>query len=105
MLLAVGVALQSLGDVMLTFLTSSDGIEPFPSAADVPYLAGYVLIAIGLVELVRAGNREHDRTAWVDALIVARRRASSFRLVAGSSGRRSARPAPGNIRACCAVLS
>ena len=71
MLLAVGVALQSLGDVMLTFLTSSDGIEPFPSAADVPYLAGYVLIAFGLVELVRAGNREHDRTAWVDALIVA----------------------------------
>jgi len=71
MLLAVGVALQSLGDVMLSFLTSSDGIEPFPSAADVPYLAGYVLIAIGLVELVRAGNREHDRTAWVDALIVA----------------------------------
>jgi len=40
MLLAVGVALQSLGDVMLSFLTSSDGIEPFPSAADVPYLAG-----------------------------------------------------------------
>ena len=60
---------------------------------------------VGLEALVRwahptRGLLPRDRSsAWP------RRRASSFRLVAGSSGRRSARPAPGNIRACCAVLS
>ena len=71
MLLAAGVALQSLGDVMLAFLAGPDHIEPFPSVADVPYLAGYVLIAFGLIALVRAGSREHDRAAWIDGLIVA----------------------------------
>ena len=70
-LLAVGVALQSIGDVMTSFLTSPDGNMPFPSAADAPYLIGYVVIAIGLIDLARGGNREHDRVAWIDALIVA----------------------------------
>ncbi len=69
--LAAGVGLQSVGDVTMSLLTSPDGTTPFPSAADAPYLFGYVLIAIGLVGLVRAGNREHDRVAWIDALIVA----------------------------------
>jgi len=71
MMLAAGVALQSLGDVLLTLLTGSDGVEPFPSVADAAYLAGYVIVALGLVELARGGNRERDLVAWVDALIVA----------------------------------
>ena len=69
--LAAGVGLQSAGDVTMSLLTGPDGTTPFPSAADAAYLIGYVLIAIGLVGLVRAGNREHDRVAWIDALIVA----------------------------------
>lgn len=70
-LLAAGVALGSTGDILVSFLTQPDGTAPFPSVADAPYLLGYVLIAIGLVGLVRDGSPEHDRAAWIDALIVA----------------------------------
>jgi len=71
MMLAAGVALQSLGDVMLTLLTGPDAVEPFPSLADAAYLAGCAVVAVGIVELARGGDREHDRVSWVDALIVA----------------------------------
>ena len=70
-LLAVGVALGSTGDILISFLTRPDGTAPFPSVADAAYILGYVLIAIGLVGLVRDRSREHDRAAWIDALIVA----------------------------------
>ncbi len=69
--LALGVALQSVGDVTLSLLTHPGGTSPFPSAADAAYLAGYILIAMGLVGLVRSPHREHDRAAWIDALVVA----------------------------------
>ncbi len=71
MMLAAGVALQSVGDVIVTLLTGSDGVEPFPSVADVAYLAGYAIVVVGILELAWGGNREHDRVAWVDALVVA----------------------------------
>lgn len=71
MMLAAGVALQSLGDVIVTLLTGSDGVAPVPSVADVAYLAGIAVVAVGILELARGGNREHDRVAWVDALVVA----------------------------------
>jgi diguanylate cyclase (GGDEF)-like protein len=70
-LLAVGVALGSTGDILVSFLTRPDGTAPFPSVADAAYLLGYVVIAIGLVGLVRDGSRDHERVAWIDALIVA----------------------------------
>ena len=70
-LLAVGVALGSTGDILVSFLTRPDGTAPFPSVADAAYLLGYVVIAIGLVGLVRYGSRDHERVAWIDALIVA----------------------------------
>ena len=69
--LALGVGLQSVGDVTLSLLTHPGGTSPFPSAADAAYLAGYILIAMGLVGLVRSPHREHDRAAWIDALVVA----------------------------------
>ena len=70
-LLAVGVALGSTGDILVSFLTRPDGTAPFPSVADAAYLLGYVVIAIGLVWLVRDGSRDRERVAWIDALIVA----------------------------------
>ena len=70
-MLAAGVALQVVGDVVATLLTGPDGVEPFPSLADAAYLAGTAAVAFGIVEFARGGNREHDRVAWVDALVVA----------------------------------
>jgi hypothetical protein len=69
--LALGVALQALGDLTLSLLGAGSGNEPFPSVADAMYLAGYVALAIGLVQLAGRDRRPDDRAAWVDALIVA----------------------------------
>jgi len=68
--LALGVALEAAGDLTLSFLAAT-GSEPFPSVADALYLAGYVALALGLVQLAGRGGRPHDQAAWVDALIVA----------------------------------
>jgi len=68
---ALGVALQAAGDLTLSLMGSGSGNEPFPSVADALYLAGYVALAVGLVQLAGRDGRPDDRAAWVDALIVA----------------------------------
>jgi len=46
------------------------GQNPFPSLADVVFLAGYVPLGIAASLLVSERERERDRTAWLDAGIL-----------------------------------
>jgi diguanylate cyclase (GGDEF)-like protein/PAS domain S-box-containing protein len=67
-----GVTTFALGDitydVLTKFLHRSD---PFPSLADVLYLATYVLLSAGIITMVRARRRRDGETgALLDALII-----------------------------------
>ena len=69
-LLAAGTAAWAVGDVLWPVLEHL-GQAPFPSVADVFYLAGYPLLAAGLYRMARAQNPGGDRTATLDAVVVA----------------------------------
>jgi len=43
-ILAAGIVLYGLGDVVYTILAATTGEEPFPSLADGPYLLGQLLV-------------------------------------------------------------
>ena len=70
-LFAGGVLLFVAGDALLSAYQSIYGDQPFPSPADALYLAGYVLLAVGLGVLIRARGEGADRAAMIDALIIA----------------------------------
>lgn len=69
-LFAVGIALWVVGDLMWAVFDHILDIDPFPSAADALYLAGYPLFAVGLRRLARARNPDGDITARLDAALV-----------------------------------
>ncbi len=69
--LATGLALSSAGDWTWVILDKVYGIDPFPSVADVFYLAGMGLVAAALLRLVRGRVPGGDRAGLLDALIVA----------------------------------
>ncbi|MEW5839546.1 hypothetical protein [Nitrososphaera sp.] len=52
--LAAGFALWSIAEALWAYLLSATGEIPFPSVTDIPYLAGYVFVAIFLFSLYRA---------------------------------------------------
>jgi diguanylate cyclase (GGDEF)-like protein len=66
-----GMACWVAGDAVWTFLFAVLEIDPFPSVADVLYLAGYPLTALGLAFLVRGRQPGRDRAAALDAAIIA----------------------------------
>ena len=47
------------------------GIDPFPSVADVAYLSGYPLLALGLGMAIRSRVRGGDHAGILDAAILA----------------------------------
>ncbi len=65
-----GLTAFAIGDLLFSLYEYVFDIDPFPSAADVFYLAGYVLMAIGLAGLVRRARPDGDRLALIDAAIV-----------------------------------
>lgn len=70
-LLAAGVLSFITGD--LTYKISNEILHvqpPFPSVADVFYLAMYPLLAAGLLLLVRARTPGRDRASLIDALLI-----------------------------------
>lgn len=66
-----GNAMFLLGDTVYSLLERVLGTDPYPSVADVAYIAGYPMIGLGLVMMGRTGSPERNRGAWVDASIVA----------------------------------
>lgn len=69
--LAAGQLLFLAGDLLWTVFEDVLHIDPYPSVADVAYLASYPAIAIGLLWLVRGRRRGRDRAAFLDAAILA----------------------------------
>jgi len=69
-LIGTGFLMTGLADCLWSLFEDVLGIEPFPSLADVFYLAYYPLTAVGLVVLVR-WHKAGDRESIVDAFIVA----------------------------------
>lgn len=66
-----GNAMFLLGDTIYSLLERVLGSDPYPSIADVAYIAGYPMIGLGLIMMGRTGSPERNRGAWVDAAIVA----------------------------------
>ena len=68
-LMATGQALFVAGDIMWNYYEAI-GEAPFPSIADVLYLAGYPFIAAGLLLLIRRRLGDGDRGGILDAAIL-----------------------------------
>lgn len=60
----------ALGDLLFSLYDHVFDTSPFPSMADVFYLAGYPLLAAGFASLVRRSRHDGDRIALIDASIV-----------------------------------
>ena len=70
-LFASGLLLWVLADLLLTILTKVEGgVEPFPSAADALYLAGYPVIAAALVAASRTRGRPGGLGPWIEGAII-----------------------------------
>ena len=68
--MGVGQLAFVVGDVIWTTY-EAQGVDPFPSVADVAYLLGYPLIAIGLAIAIRRRITGGDRAGLLDAAILA----------------------------------
>jgi signal transduction histidine kinase len=71
LLLLAGVLCFAGGDVVWTVYEQVALIDPFPSAADVIYLAGYPLLAAALLLLIRGRSPRGDWTSLIDATVIA----------------------------------
>jgi signal transduction histidine kinase len=70
-LLAAGQLAFSTGDGVLNFYPNVTGHEPpFPSSADIVYLAGYPFLGAGIYLLVRRVTSAEGRFAYVDAALI-----------------------------------
>jgi len=71
LLLAAALVTFAAGDTTYNVMTGVLGQDnPFPSAADVLYLAMYPLLAAGLLGFIRYRTARGDRAGLLDALIV-----------------------------------
>ena len=70
-LTAAGIALWAIGDGFWSWYTHVAFVDPFPSTADVFYIAGYPLLAAGLFQLASGRSRRRgDHATLIDVLIV-----------------------------------
>jgi two-component system cell cycle response regulator len=67
--IAAAVVSWGLAEVYWTAFIANDPSAPYPSPADIAYLAYYPLAAVGLCLLVRARARELDWRLWMDGAI------------------------------------
>ena len=70
-LIGIGWASFAIGDLLFDVYDLVLHVGPFPSPADVFYVAGYPFLAVGLASLVRRCRPDGDRIALIDAGIVA----------------------------------
>ena len=68
---AAGLLLFVLGDIAFDLYALGGGDIPIPSVADVLYLAGYPVLALALVLLVRSGAPGGQLASTLDGLMVA----------------------------------
>jgi diguanylate cyclase (GGDEF)-like protein len=68
-LIALGILLWVVGDVLYAVYGLSGGEVPFPSYADLLYISGYVVI-VGAIAMVLRRRGAKDSIAWLDAGIV-----------------------------------
>jgi two-component system, cell cycle response regulator len=69
--IAAAIFAWGLAEIYWTAFIADDPSAPYPSPADVGYLAYYPLAAVGLGLLVRARAHELDWRLWMDGLIAA----------------------------------
>lgn len=70
-LIGLGQVLFVLADLAFAFYEQLTGEIPIPSIADALYIGGYLVLAAGVLWLIRGRGQEPDRSASIDALIVA----------------------------------
>ncbi|MCB2176897.1 MAG: EAL domain-containing protein [Actinomycetales bacterium] len=68
--MAAGQLSWVVADTVYSWYEDVLGVSPFPSLADVYYLAGYGLIVVGLAVLVRARRRGRDLAGLVDSALI-----------------------------------
>jgi diguanylate cyclase (GGDEF)-like protein len=78
LLMAGGVGLLSAADVVYSALVFAGGTIPYPSIADAGYLAGFAFLIAGMLGLIRGRVTGGDRTAIIDAAILAAGAGSAF---------------------------
>jgi diguanylate cyclase (GGDEF)-like protein len=71
LLLAFGNLLFVVGDVLWTVIEEATGEIPFPSIADIAYLAGYPVLVVAFLISVGHRIRGGDRAALLDGAILA----------------------------------
>lgn len=69
--IAASILAWSAGEIWWTAYIEGNANAPYPSPADIGYLAFYPLAILGLALLVRARAAELDRRLWMDGLIAA----------------------------------
>jgi diguanylate cyclase (GGDEF)-like protein len=71
--LAIGASILAwaAGEIWWTIYIEGNANAPYPSPADIGYLAFYPLAVLGLYLLVRARAAELDRRLWMDGVIAA----------------------------------
>src|SRR4051812_49289232 len=69
--IAASILAWAAGEIWWTLYIEGNPGAPYPSLADVGYLAFYPLAVLGLYLLVRARARELDRRLWMDGMIAA----------------------------------
>jgi len=68
---AGGQLLFVVGDLLYAVIDQVLHQNPFPSAADVFYVGGYPVLAVGLLVLIRGRISGRDRAGLIDAAIIA----------------------------------
>jgi two-component system, cell cycle response regulator len=69
--IAASIIAWAGGEIWWTLYIEGNPSAPYPSPADLGYLAFYPLAVLGLYLLVRARAQELDRRLWMDGLIAA----------------------------------
>ncbi len=64
-----GLLLWGISDLYSTLVLAGQQHPPFPTVADLGYIAGYPLILFGMAFLVELRIRKMSLTAWIDVLI------------------------------------
>lgn len=69
--IAASIFVWGAGEIWWTLYIEGNASAPYPSPADIGYLAFYPLAILGLYLLVRARAEELDRRLWMDGAIAA----------------------------------